>query len=212
MDILSDANGLTYIKAHADFLCKTMYQVMDAAKADALSYFFSEVSPRESFLLANLVRYRAKHYFEEMHLNKCVVENVLNNGIHLKFPESEYKIWKSNIYKPNATLTKSNYLTQHNLKQPPLPFEGTLNVYPLPSHRTPLRLVILWDLNAEEAIELSLVCPKSLTPDLTGVNPHWKLPIPRRTGTSTKQPRNTIEELGSNDLDLDLNDNTGSGS
>jgi len=212
MNIPSDADGLAYIESHADFLCNTMYRVMDAAKSDALSYFYSEDSPRESFLLANMVRYKAKHYVEEMHLKRCTVENVLNNGIHLKFPDSEYKVWKSPISNPSATRTKSTYLTQPKIEQGILPFKDMQNVYPLPLYRggTPLRLVILWELNAAQEVELFLVCPKSLTRDLTSVNPHWKLPIPRRTATDTKQSRNEAAVGGSNDLDLDFEeDDTG---
>jgi len=206
MDIPSDADGLAYIESHANFLCNTMYRIMDAAKSDALSYFFSEDSPREPFLFANMVRYKARYYLEGMKLKRCTVEKILNNGIHLKFPRDEFKIWKSTISNPNATRTKSNYLTQPEIEQGILPFEDTKNVYPLPLQRPPLRLVILWDLNAAQEIELFLVCPKSLTPDLTGVNPHWKLPIPRRTATNTKQSWNDAEASGSNDLDLDFED------
>lgn len=211
MDVPSDADGLAFIESHADFLCKTVYRVMDAAKADALGYFFSEDTPRESFLLANLVRYKAKHYFEELHLKRCTVAKILNNGIHLKFPDNEYKIWKSSISKPNATFSKSNYLTQPKIEQGTLPFQDMPNIYPLPFYRgEPLRLVILWELNAAQEIELFLVCPKSLTLDFAGVHPHWKLPIPRRTDTATKNPENDGGSGGSNDLDLPLeDDNTG---
>ncbi len=214
MDVPSDADGLAYIESHADFLCNIMYRVMDAAKSDALGYFFSEDSPRESFLFATMVRYKAKHYFEEMHLKRCTVENVLNNGIHLKFPESEYKVWKSMISKPHATKAKSSYLTQHNIQQSVLPFTDMQNLYPLPLYKgSLLRLVILWDLNAAQEVELFLVCPKSLTGDFTSVQPHWKLPIPRRTATVTRKPRNGVEASGSNDLDLTLeNENTGTDS
>ena len=214
MDVLSDADGFAYLESHADFLCNTMYRVMDAAKSDALGYFFSEDSPRESFLFATMVRYKAKHYFEDLRLKRCTVENVLNNGIHLKFPGREYKVWKSFISKPNASRAKSSYLTQYNIKQSVLPFIDMQNLYPLPLYKgSPLRLVILWDLNAAQEIELFLVCPKSLTRDFTSVHPHWKLPIPRRTATVTSKQRNSVEASGSNDLDLTLEDeNTGTDS
>ena len=120
-----------------------------------LAIFIAKTALENSFLLANMVRYKAKHYVEEMRLKRCTVENVLNNGIHLKFPDSEYKVWKSSISNPNATRTKSNYLTQPKVEQGILPFKDMQNVYPLPLYRgAPLRLVILWDLNAAQEIEL----------------------------------------------------------
>jgi len=204
MDVSSDADGLDYIEAHSDFLCNKLYRVMDAAKADAFAYFYSEDLPHESFLFATMFRYRAKRYLQEMGLKRCTVENVLNNGIHLKFPDSEYKIWKS-ISNPNATKPKRTYLTQPKFIQDPLPFQGAVNRYPMPLRQgSPLRLVVVWELNAGLQIELFLLCPKSLTPDFTGVNPHWKLPIPRRMSSTIQEAGNVERTSQSYDLDLDL--------
>ena len=206
MNIPLDSDGLSFIASHENLLCNDFYRVMDAATADALSYFFSGDSPYESFLFAAMVRYRAKHYFQQMQLKRCIVEDVLNNGIHLKFPDSEYKIWKS-FSNPNATRTKRAYLTQSKFKQDALPFQGMVNRYPLPLRQdSPLRLVVLWDINAEQEIELFLVCPRSLTLDFANVQPHWRIPIPRRTASAKKKPHNESGTRQSNDLDLTFED------
>ena len=205
-------DGQAFIESQKDFLCKTMYHIMDAALSDALRYFRDEDIPYEPFLCSGILRNKANFYLKEMRLKRCTVVHLLNNGIHIKFPRVEYKVWKS-LSNPGASSTKGSYLTQPNIIQPNvkqelLPLEGMVNVYRLPLRLgLPLRLVMLWNINEGGKIELFLACPKDLTPDASGVTFHWKLPILRLEELKIRQEdEGTTAE--SNDLDLIENEET----
>ncbi len=198
-------DGYSYIQAHSNFLQNTLYRVMDAALANAFGYFHSEQIPPDASLLPNLVRFWAKRYFQEV---KDVhnVADIPNNGLRLHLPDSILRIWKSidgKIANPSATKEKSEFLTQPTITQPELPFENMSQLYLIPRLLgSPLRLAVLWGLNAAFETELLLGCPKAVIKN-SDVEFHWQLPIPR-SASSRLSKNSQLKSYRTNDLDLEL--------
>ena len=195
------SDGHAYIEAHSNFLQNTMYRVIDAAIANALSYFYGEQVSVDPFLFPDLVRFWAKRYFKEVN-EAYDIADLPNNGLRLNFSDSSIRIWKSpdgNIANPNATKPKREYLTQLEL-----PFGDMPPLYQIRRLvGLPLRLVVLWDVNTTSEAELLLGCPKSIQRNPESVKFHWKLPIPRNV-SSKLRVSNEFKSTRTNDLDLEL--------
>ena len=199
-------DGHSYIQAHSNFLQNTLYRVMDAALANAFGYFHSEQLSVDASLLPNLVRFWAKHYFQEVK-DVHKVADIPNNGLCLHLPDSILRIWKSadgKIANPSVTKQKSEFLTQPTITQPELPFGNMPQLFQIPWFLgSPLRLAVLWGLNATFETELLLGCPKAIIKDSDDVEFHWKLLIPRNA-SSRLSKNSELKSYRTNDLDLEL--------
>lgn len=179
----------------SDFL-PIVWEAMDSAVTGAASFFPDGVAI-DTCLFPNLVRYYAKQFFENRHLQAEEEEStefdrigLANNGLCVVRGRYAIRIRKSD--NGLVPVPGSSQTLQQFYKQQPLPF----NLANRPIQIVDTSLMLLWEVDAVcRLVGMELSCPRAGTTTRSSVELHWSVPLVNPMATANRQTSPPIGDL-----------------
>lgn len=167
-----------------------IWEAIDSAITGATSFFADRREPICPSLFPNLVRYFAKQFFSNLHLEAADDDlkdfesiGLANNGLCLVRGRYAIRIRKSDnglLPVPGPSITLQQFYRQ----QLPLPF----NLLDRPAQIPDTSLFVLWDVDTNyHLVRLQLVAPQSGDVTRASVNQLWATPLPDPFATLSRE-------------------------